>query len=371
MINVEKSVNMMRLKSTRSLKQGAILAQPIYNERGHILIQRDMHLTLTMIRRLINQGITYVYVKDETNNFVEFNSVIPNELRVKATNVIKNTFDELKENPITEKAYILESKGNQLSAVVKDIVGEMKNKDEAVSLLTDILISDDYTFQHSLNVTIYSLAIGTKLKMSEKELADLGVGAMLHDIGKIFIDKDILQKSDRLTDEEFKVMKSHTQLGFDFIRKMTDLPAVVAHCAYQHHERLDGSGYPRGMKGNGIHKYAKIIGIADVFDAITSNRVYREAMLPHVGLEILYAGAVNIFDRDMVEAFKGSIVAYPNGLTVELNDYRTGVVVKQNKHICDRPIVEIISESNEQLKTPYQVDLSKEMNLTIIACLVD
>lgn len=361
----------MRLQSTRSLKQGAILAQPIYNEKGHILIQRDMHLTLTMIKRLINQGITYVYVKDNMTSSVEVDSAISNELRVQATDVIQKTFDELKGNSLTKKSYILENKESKLSAVVKDIVGEMKNKDEAVSLLTDILISDDYTFQHSLNVTIYSLALGTKLKMSEKELADLGIGAMLHDIGKIFIDKDILQKADRLTDEEFKVMKSHTQLGFNFIRKMTDLPAVIAHCAYQHHERLDGSGYPRGIGGNEIHKYAKIIGIADVFDAITSNRVYREAMLPHIGLEILYAGAVNIFDRDMVEAFKSSIVAYPNGLTVELNDHRTGIVVKQNKHICDRPIIKIINNGAEQVKTPYEIDLSKENNLTIIACHVD
>ncbi len=361
----------MRLKSTRSLNQGAILAQPIYNERGNILIQRDMHLTSTMIKRLINQGITYVYIKDETSSSVEVESAIPNKLRVEATAIIKNTFDALKGNSLTEKSYILENRGEQLSAVVKDIVGEMKNSDEAVSLLTDILISDDYTFQHSLNVTIYSLAIGTKLKLSEKELADLGVGAMMHDIGKIFIDKDILQKADRLTDEEFIVMKSHTQLGFDFIRKMTDLPAVIAHCAYQHHERLDGSGYPRGIAGNEIHKYAKIIGIADVFDAITSNRVYREAMLPHIGLEILYAGAVSIFDKDMVEAFKSSIVAYPNGLTIELNDHRIGIVVKQNNHICDRPIIEIIDEGNGKLKTPYQIDLSVENNLTIIACHVD
>src|SRR5699024_10140828 len=169
------------------------------------------------------------------------------------------TFEELKENPITEKSYLFENKRNQLNTVVQDIVKEMKNKNEAVSLLTDILISDDYTFQHSLNVTIYSLALGTKLKLSENELADLGIGAMLHDIGKIFIEKDILLKADRLTDAEYSIMKSHTQLGFDFIRKMTDLPAVVAHCAYQHHERLDGSGYPRGLTNNEIHKYAKII----------------------------------------------------------------------------------------------------------------
>src|SRR5690625_3877174 len=131
------------------------------------------------------------------------------------------------------------------------------------------------------------------------------------------------------------------------------------------------TGESRIMMGKEINKYAKIIEIANVFDAITSNRVYREAMLPHIGLEILYAGAVDIFDRDMVEAFKGSIVAYPNGLTVELNDHRTGVVIKQNKHICDRPIIEIIKEGDKILEATYKVDLSQEMNLTIVACYAD
>src|SRR5690625_7844282 len=110
---------------------------------------------------------------------------------------------------------------------------------------------------------------------------------MVQDNGKILIEKDILIKADRLTDEEFTIMQSHTQLGFDFIRKMTDLPAVIAHCAYQHHERLDGSGYPRGLTNHDIHKYAKIIAIADVLDTVTSNRVYFETNLPQFRLERL------------------------------------------------------------------------------------
>lgn len=361
----------MRLTSTRTLQQGEKLSQPIYDENGQILIQRGMRLTLTMINRLLGYGITYVYIEDESLDHIESSSVISNHLRLKATHAIKGTFAELKKKSFTEKSYILEKKGNELTTVIKEMISEVRNSDEAVSLLTDILMSDDYVFQHSVNVTIYSLALGTKMKLSETELAELGMGAILHDIGKIFIPEEILQKTSTLTTEEFKVMKTHAQLGFDFIREWTDLSSVVAHCAYQHHERLDGSGYPRGITENNIHKYAKIIGIADVFDAVTSNRVYREAMLPHVGLEILYAGAVDIFDKQMVELFKMSIVAYPNGSTIKLNDGRIGVVIRQNANICDRPVIKIISENKQKLSTTYEIDLSKANDLIITACFAD
>lgn len=361
----------MRLVKTRALQQGSILAKPIYSENGQILIQNGMRLTLTMINRLIKNSITYVYIADQALNHIEANSGISNQLRVRATYMIKEAFKELKLKSFTEKSYILERKGNELTTVVKDIISEVKNSDEAVTLLTDILISDDYIFQHSINVTIYALALGTKLKLTDHELVELGMGAILHDIGKIFICPKILQKTSKLTDEEFDIMKTHTKLGFDFIRKWTDLPAVIAHCAYQHHERLDGSGYPRGLRDKDIHKYAKIIGIADVFDAVTSNRIYREAMLPHVALEILYAGALNKFDKDMVRLFKDGIVVYPNGLIVELSDGSTGVVTKQNPSICDRPIIEVIRKKQVKLSASYEINLGKRNDLTITKCFAE
>ena len=118
----------------------------------------------------------------------------------------------------------------------------------------------------------------------------IGLGSMLHDIGKIAVSKEILLKPGKLTEEEFQVIKTHTTEGFEMLRNSYSVPLLVAHCAFQHHERLDGSGYPRGIKSKDIHDYAKVIAVADVFDAVTSNRVYRSAMLPHEGLEMLYAG---------------------------------------------------------------------------------
>src|SRR5699024_4018570 len=151
------------------------------------------------------------------------------------------------------------------------------------------------------------------------------------------------------------------------LRKQDEFSTVIAHCAYQHHERLDGSGYPRGLVGSEIHKYAKVIAIADVFDAMTSNRDYRAALLPHEALETLYACAVTKFDKQMVVVFRKSIAIYPNGLSVKLSDGRVGVVVKQNKHLNERPVIRILKENNEKLISPYDINLAAEVNIMITA----
>ena len=138
-------------------------------------------------------------------------------------------------------------------------------------------------------------------------------------------------------------------MDFNYLKNIHTVSLHVAHCAYQHHERLDGSGYPRGLKDNEIHELGKIIAVADVFDAVTSNRVYRSAMLPHEGLEILYAGAGTKFEIPIVEAFRRAVAIYPNGLSVVLNDGRKGVVSGQNIGIGDRPIIRILEEIDQPL----------------------
>lgn len=358
----------MRLANTKSLKPGTIVGQAVCSENGRVLIQKGLGLTEKMINRLVQQGITYIYIEDELTNDIQVESVISEKARLDATNIIKDTFHDIKQKGFIERSFILEKKGNQMSCVVEQLLNEIMNRKDALSLLADVFVTDDYVFQHSLNVTIYSLAIGTELKLTKEKLVEIGIGSMLHDIGKIFIDPDILKKPSRLTSVEFEMIKCHPQYGYDFLRKQGTLPLVIAHCAFQHHERLDGSGYPRGIGGDTIHPYAKIIAVADVFDAVTSNRIYRDAMLPHEGLEILYAGAVNLFDKDIVEAFKRSVAVYPNGLTVELSDNRLGVVAKQHKHLCDRPIVRITNDAEQQNVSPYEIDLSKSLSITIKTC---
>ncbi|WP_328589239.1 HD-GYP domain-containing protein [Litchfieldia alkalitelluris] len=358
----------MILVSTHTLKPGICLAKPIHNENGFVLISEGIPLTERMIIRLNELGISYVYVEDERTSDLKPVKPISDEVRLKAKKVIEVNLMGIQDKEVLRQSFILEKTTKELSKIIKALLHEIKTNKELITLLSEVITYDNYIFSHSLNVTLYSLAIGTQLNLSEKELEVLGLGAILHDVGKMTIPTSILMKPGKLTNEEFEIIKKHTESGFEILRNVLTIPLIAAHCAYQHHERIDGSGYPRGIKGEEIHNYARIIAVADVFDAVTSNRVYRRAMLPHEGLEILYAGVGKLFDTSIIEAFRRSVVVYPLGLTVFLNDERKGVVSKQNQGLSERPVVRIIEEKGQAVNPPYEVDLMKELHLVITEC---
>ncbi|RFU63795.1 HD-GYP domain-containing protein [Peribacillus glennii] len=358
----------MRLWTTESLTQGMRLGKSIRNERGQILINEGIELNEKLIRRLKELGIPFVYIQDPRTEHIKPGKNITETLRREAISTIENTFTDLQKNDSLSSSFVIEKAYRRFSGLIRHIMNDIRSNDELLTLLADVYTYDNYIFTHSLNVTLYSLAIGMELKLSSKQLETLGLGAILHDVGKMLVPVEILMKPGRLTKEEFEEIKKHSETGFHLIRNVQTLPLLVAHCAYQHHERIDGSGYPRGLTGDDIHFFGKIIAVADVFDAVTSNRVYRSAMLPHEGLEILYAGSGVQFEMKVVEAFRRAVAVYPNGLGVTLNDGRKGIVSRQNVGCSDRPVIEILEENGEQLEAPYELDLNNHNHLVIAGC---
>ncbi|UQD53212.1 hypothetical protein C0971_15140 [Bacillus methanolicus] len=357
----------MRLVATSTVKEGATLAKAIYNERGQILLNEGVVLGERLLERLQNKGISYIYIKDSETEDIQYKSPIPDKLRRTAISTIESTFLQLQNNSKLSESFVIEKASKQLIELIRNLHSHLKNDTDLLNLLTDVCSYDQYIFTHSLNVTLYSLAIGMHLKLSTKNLETLGLGAILHDVGKMKVPAEILMKPGKLTEEEFEEIKKHSEEGFRILRNVQTIPLLVAHCAFQHHERLNGSGYPRGIKGNEIHEFGKIIAVADVFDAVTSNRVYRQAMLPHEGLEILYAGAGSLFEIKIVEAFRKAVAVYPVGVTVELNDGRKGTVFRQNAGFSDRPVVRILEEDRRRVK-PYEVNLKDEPSIIITGC---
>lgn len=357
----------MRYVATNTVKPGTILARAIYNDKGQILLSEGVELREGLIRRLLEIGIPYIYIKDARTEDIFYKEVVPREQKTKAIKTIEDTFHQVQKDHTLPSSIAIEKANQSFTNLVRDLHTQIKNNNDLVSLLSDVYTYDNYIFTHSFNVTLYSLAIGMELGLNQKEMETLGLGAVLHDVGKMKIPTDILFKPGKLTEEEFNQIKKHPEDGFELLRKVPTLSFVVAHCAYQHHERINGSGYPRQLKGDEIHYFAKIIAVADVFDAVTSDRVYRGAMLPHNGLEILFAGSGTLFDKEIVNAFRRAVAIYPIGLTVELSDGRKGSVVKQNKHMSDRPVVRILEE-NEEPVAPYEVDLMEELAIVITGC---
>ncbi|WP_026584406.1 HD-GYP domain-containing protein [Bacillus sp. J33] len=357
----------MRLAETETVEAGSVLAKTIYNDKGQVLLNEGVQLADRLIKRLQEMGITYIYVRDQRTEDIHYKDPLPAKLRTEALQTIESVFRQVEEDRNIASSLVIEKASKQFSELIRKLLGEVKGNKELLTILSDVYTYDRYIFTHSLNVTLYSLAIGMEMKMAPKELETLGLGAILHDVGKIKVPAEILMKPGQLTAEEFTEIKKHPQEGFDILRGVQTIPLTVAHCAFQHHERLNGSGYPRGLHGDKIHDYGKIIAVADVFDAVTSNRIYREAMLPHEGLEILYAGAGTLYETKLIEAFRQAIAVYPVGITVELNDGRKGVVCRQNEGLSDRPVILILEERGISTN-PYEVDLRSELNAVIIGC---
>ncbi|PRO65539.1 HD-GYP domain-containing protein [Alkalicoccus urumqiensis] len=357
----------MRITAIDHITPESRLAKPIYAGDGRILLQIGARLTGRIVERLREKGITYVYVQQEGTEDLDDEGTLDPKVRAASMQVIESQFKKAAEQMALQKTVDMDAMSSSFSAIVTSVLEEVMKQKEAVSLLTDVVAYDSYIFHHSLNVTIYALSLGKTLGLNEEEMHKLGLGAVLHDIGKMSVPEEVLHKPGRLTDEEFALIQDHTTIGFEMLRKSHTLSLLTAHCAYQHHERLDGSGYPRGIGKEDIHLFARIIAIADVFDAVTSHRVYRPAMLPHEGLELLYSGAGTLFDQEMVDAFARTIAIYPVGLEVRLNGGRTGIVSALNRSLPARPVVRVFQEHGESV-SPYEVDLAEELSSMIESC---
>ena len=355
----------MRLISVDVVKEGMQVGRTIWNEAGHPLLQKGVIITAGILRRLKQLNLQYIYIEDKFSDGIEIVETVSPEARQKVVNSITSSFYAVRDANRESASFILDQQSKALGNIVDDLLNSILNSEEILTVLTDAYMYDEYLYQHSFQVTLYSIAIAKELGYSYEDIRIIGIGAMLHDVGKLLIPPEIVMKPGRLTEEEYEIMKLHTKYGFDLLRNLHSVSLLVAHCAFQHHERLDGSGYPRGLTNIEIHPYAKIIGVADVFDAVTSNRVYREKMLPSQGMAIIQEGSGTLFVPEIVEALRRSIVHYPNGTTLLLSDGRRGVVCKQNSKVPDRPYVRIFEEEDLLVPVTYEIDLTQEQFVSI------
>lgn len=357
----------MHITQTSLLQPGEKLGKPVYTESGQILIGTNVELTSGIIRRLQDLGIETVYLNDPRTEDIVIEDSVSDETRQRATQMVYNTFSTMIESKKWNRTISLSKLGTEFRKAFEDILFDLQGKKELLIHLSGIYSSSNYLYTHSVNVGIYSAALGMALGLNRNQLIELGVGAMLHDVGKTLIDEKILDKPDKLTPAEFEEIKKHTTYGYDILREQPDIPLLSAHCALQHHERIDGSGYPRGLKNNEIHEYGKIVGLADIYDALISNRSYRKGYLPHEALDIIFASA-DKFDLHMMTIFRDHIVIYPVGMMVRLTTGDKGVVVDVNSKHPHRPIVRILKNEKGENVTPIEVDLSAHLSIMITEC---
>ena len=362
----------MRMMPISQCQPGMRLAKSIFSDEGIVLLAEGVELTGAFIRRLHEHGFRYLYVQDPRFDDVRIPEPISEATRRKALNAVRNAFREFAEQPGRRRAYSYPYIARDIREAVDMIIDDLYRSEDAMIMLMNLQTVDHYLYTHSVNVCVYGTILGIARGYTREELFTFSMGALLHDIGKTQISMDVLLKPGKLTKEEFEVMKRHTERGFYLLKDEPGIPLLAAHCALQHHERLDGSGYPRGLRGDEIHEYAKLIGIVDSYDAMTSYRVYRDPMLPHEAVEHLYAGSGTLYDTELLQLFRDKVAIYPIGLTVQLSSGHTAVVVDINAKCAHRPVVRLLTdEEGRPLREPWDLDLSKQLNVTVTKVLFD
>lgn len=357
----------MHIKHTSNLLPGDRLAKTIYTESGQVLIHAKIELTAGIIKRLQALGIDQVYVSDPRTDDLLVEDSVSDETRRRATQAVYDLFSNVIGAKKWNHSISLSKAGTECRKAFEDILYDLQTKKQLMVQLSDIYTTSKFLYSHSVNVGIYSAALGMSLGLNRNQLIELGIGAMLHDIGNTQIRSELFEKADKLTPNEYKEVMEHTRIGYDILRNQPDIPLLSAHCALQHHERLDGSGYPRNLKGDEIHQYGKIVGLVDTYVALVSNRAYRKGYLPHEALDILFASA-DKYDLDMMATFRNHLVIYPVGMIVRLNTDEKGVVVDVNSKFPHRPIVRILKNQKGESVTPYEVDLSSHRSILISEC---
>lgn len=347
-----------------NLKSGMRIAKNVYWNDGNVLLAKGVCLHHGFIEKLKDFGINSVYIIDEVLGKIEVDELVTEQTRSEATQIVKETMQNVKNAKTPE--------GEKVIKIVDSITDELIHNPNIMVNLVEVRAMNDYTFAHCLGVGILAMVTGIGMSFNYKRLKELGIGAILHDIGKAFIADELLYKPGPLTKEEYELIKGHTKLGYDIIRDCNDFSMSSANVAWQHHEKFDGTGYPRGLKGETINEYARITAIADVYDALTTNRSYRGQIMPHEAIEYLRDSEGIAFDPEIAEVFLDKIAPFPVGSIVLLNNGEKAIVTKINKEFPGRPVVaSIIDRTGNKIEQPVERDLKKDLTLFIAEVLDD
>ena len=249
---------------------------------------------------------------------------------------ISKTYDDIK---VSRRVNVENAK-----ELVSDMTENVMVNPHAMQWLTYLKERHEYTLTHSINVCILALTFGRHMKMQKIELELLGLGALLHDIGKLKIPSEVLDKPGRLTPEEYAIMQAHPVEGYNILKPDEGMPMESLEIVLHHHERVNGKGYPEQLRADHISLITKMSSIVDVYDAITSDRCYHDGISPYKALQNIYSWAKNDFDQNLVEQFMSCMGIYPVGTIIELSDGQIGIVLSATEKTRLRPIVLLIKD---------------------------
>ena len=331
----------MRYVMADNLTEGMILGKPFYGNLGQFMLRKHAVLTESLIKRIRYLGYSGLYITDDYSDGIEPNFVVSDELKNSTAEAVRHFMSNIQSSPSSSSSSTLARNVDQILSLVKSLVNEIAASKNAVVNIIDLKSFDLYTYQHSVNVCVLAGVLGSALKMTKRELFDLATAAIFHDIGKLFVSKEVLDKQGPLSKEECETMKRHPALGCEYIRDRFYFKPSIYVPVVQHHERHDGSGYPSGLAGDEISLSAKIVAMTDTYDAITSKRPYHEAIMPHEACEYIMGNAGRHFDPKAVGIFFRTVAPYPVGVSVQLSNGQEGIVFRNYDTFPMRPLIKL------------------------------
>ncbi len=345
--------------SCKILKPGIKLAKPVYNHSGLLLMKDGDMIYSEKIEQLKINHIDKIFIQWPNLESVEMVPVIKDETRDKAIDFVRKSMAN------TYQSHIIEIESMQ--AQVETILDEILSHEDMLLNLTNLRAIDDYTFGHSVNVCVLTLILGTTMGMDKESLKDLGLGAIIHDIGKLFVDREVLNKVGTLEQKEYDEMKHHATFGASLVNELNGVSEQVLDVIRYHHEWYNGTGYPSGLAGEEIPLTARMVAICDVYDALTSCRVYKNKISPQQTLEYLICMGDRQFDFMLLKQFIKHIRIYSSGMMVRLSTGEEASVLSNNVNWPTRPLVQITTDScGRPVKEYKEIDLSQSIGVEII-----
>lgn len=344
------------------LKPDMIVADSVYTFNNQLIIQEGTHLSDKIITRLKFYSVDLVTIRVEdsvpdpipaeplvkqlyheklkgTEEFKQFNNTL-----LDVTEHLKTTMQKLVEAPTSIDLYGLYDE-------ICKIEDSGRNGLHVFDMMHCMRGYDDHTYIHSVNVALICRVLGSWLHFTKKDLETVTLCGLLHDIGKLTIPYEIISKPSALTDEEYEIMKTHALRGYNILNEL-DLNIHIKMSAMMHHERCDGSGYPMGLKADQIDRFAKVVMIADVYDAMTSARVYRGPLCPFEAIAIFQKEGLNRYDPKYIMTFFEHITQVYLNSTVKLNDGSVGQIILMHRDNMARPVIQVGDEFIDLMENP-------------------
>jgi len=343
------------------------------------------------IQRLVKAGVTHLTVDPSRQKQAEkIDKILPEIIEKEAPEEPKKTASNISLDQEMTKASKLYDDAKSLQHKILDSLTEHKTlnimeakestdaivdsifrNQDALACMSRLRIKDEYLVEHSLNVSILMSIFAKHLNFEREVIEQLALGAFLHDIGKVLIPEEILHKPGKLTQQEYEVMKNHVNLGMEVLNESPELSELVVEIVQQHHERLDGKGYPKQLDEQQISQYGRMIAIVDSYDAMTAERVYKAGMHPIKAFKILIKEAPNSYDNVLVEQFINCIGIYPIGTLIKLTSGKLGLISHLNKDQPLQPVVRVFYNTRlNQAIAMEELDLSQSKHKDQIDCCI-